>query len=377
MTEQAPTEQAPIRVGIVGVGWGSLVVGPALQVVDGYEVVAVCSRQPDRVAAAAAKLGISDTSTDWESFVRRDDLDLIVIATPTDLHHEQALAVVAAGKHLLCEKPVALTAQQAREMYDAAEAAGIQHAVCFEGRWYDERRTFAHELSDGGVGELFFARFINVADYWHPTRGLQSEWMYDESAGGGYLLGMSSHDIDLACAVFGDPVAVCGLVQSSIPTRPRADGSTLDVTADDTSVVLMRMAGGGAVEVATTAVAVGQAERRLEVYGRDGAWVSESSPQPKDGQVPVMRLTNQAGETRDVAMHHRELASGAELPKRRAASGIKALALMLEDWLPALTGGKAAGHVPTLRDGWIVQEVIEAAKRSSAGAGWVDLRLNR
>src|SRR5690606_16381140 len=128
-----------IRVGIIGVGWGALVQAPAFQVVPEYELVAICSRTPDRVARAADRLGIAETSTDWREFVRRDDLDLVSICTPTVLHHEQTLAALAAGKHVLGEKPMALNQEQAEEMLQAADESRRAHAVCFEGRWSEAR----------------------------------------------------------------------------------------------------------------------------------------------------------------------------------------------------------------------------------------------
>lgn len=94
-----------LRVGVVGVGWGSHVQVPSFRAADGYEPVALCARTPDRLACVAAKLGIADTSTDWQHFVARDDLDVISIATPTVLHRQITLAALGAGKAVLCEKP--------------------------------------------------------------------------------------------------------------------------------------------------------------------------------------------------------------------------------------------------------------------------------
>lgn len=120
-----------LRVGIIGVGWGAMVQVPTFRAAGGCEVAAPCSRRADRVAEAGDRLGVADVSTDWQRFVERPDLDVISVCTPTVLHHEQVLAAVKAGKHLLCEKPVALTA----EMADVADVAGVTTAVCFENRW--------------------------------------------------------------------------------------------------------------------------------------------------------------------------------------------------------------------------------------------------
>jgi len=100
-----------------------------------------------------------------------------------------------------------------------------------------------------------------AADYWHPVRGLQSEWMYRKDRGGGYLMGMASHDIDFMCALFGEPAAVCADVRTTVKERLREDGTTLEVDADDTSALLLRMANGMLVTITATAVALGRADR--------------------------------------------------------------------------------------------------------------------
>jgi predicted dehydrogenase len=323
---------SPIRVGIVGVGWGSLVQAPAFTMVPQFEVVALCSRQHERVVTAGERLGISDISTDWKTFVGRDDLDLISVCTPVDLHHEQVLAAIAAGKHVLVEKPLALDSNQTAEMLTAAENAGVRHAVCFEGRWEPTRLRIWESIASGHIGVPYLASGEAAADYWHPIRGLQSEWMYRKDRGGGYLMGMASHDIDFMCALFGEPSAVCADVR--------------------------------------TTVALGRADRSFDAFGSAGS-VHFRGPLMGDGVVELR--TGRAGENGmvDLAPHDRMPASGVALPARRSASAIRALALMLEDWLPAFNGNPTV--VPTLVDGHRVQRVIDAARRSSAGEGWATL----
>jgi predicted dehydrogenase len=360
----------PIRVGIIGVGWGSTVQAPAFRAVPEFEVAALCSRRPERVQAAAAQLGIDDTSTDWRDFVRRDDLDLISVCTPVKLHADQTIAAVEAGKHVLCEKPLAVDASDAQRMLDAAEGAGVAHAVCFENRFDPVRRALHDHIVAGALGTPYFVRAHTSADYWHPTRGLQSEWMYRLDEGGGYLMGMSSHDIDFVCDMFGDPDAVCADVRCTVPERVGADGMPFAVDADDTSVVILRMRSGMTALVSCSAVALGANLRELELFGSDGRIVVESGVQSGDVEVRATRVGDDTPST--VPLETRMPRSGAELPKRRAAGAIRSLAVMLEDWLPAFSGAPAPG-VPTLRDGLIVQRVIDAARRSSAGAGWVPI----
>jgi predicted dehydrogenase len=362
--------QQPIRVGLIGVGWGSVVQTPAFRMVPEFEVAALCSRRPERVAAAGEKLGIADVSTDWESFVQRDDLDVISVCTPVDLHYEQTMAAIAAGKHVLVEKPVGLNAGQTGEMLAAAEAAGVAHAVCFEGRWEPSRLKIWEMVQAGHLGTPHFAMARSGADFWHSTRGLQSEWMYDRSRGGGYLMGMGSHDVDYVCAMFGEPEAVCADVRTTVKERPREDGSMLAVTADDTAVVTLRMKNGMLVNIITTAIAFQRNFRAFEAFGSEGSLVMDGLLMAEE-QVPVVAGSTSQDAAAIVPGSDRTPRSGVEPPKRRAAGAILSLALMLEDWLPMLSGGPTVA--PTLADGHRVARIIDAAHQSSEGGGWVSL----
>jgi predicted dehydrogenase len=343
---------------------------PAFRAVEGFEVAALCSRRPDRVAAAGEKLGVADVSTDWESFVARDDLDVISVATPTALHRDQVLAAFAAGKHVLCEKPVALTDEDAAAMLDAAESSGRAHAVCFESRYSPEKYRLARMVADGALGRVFAARSTASVDFWHPSHTLQSEWMYSLAEGGGYLLGMAAHDIDYVFSLFGPPEAVCADARTTFPEKLRKDGSVLHADADDSATVLLRLHSGVHATVDASAMLLHRnGDYRFEAFGTAGTAAIEGS---------LYGATLRAGGVDDDGITEPELAvrvpaAGAQVGgSRRAAAPIRQLALLLEDWRPALEGAPAPG-VPTLVDGLVVQRTITAARASSAGEGWVVL----
>ncbi len=168
---------------------------------------------------------------------------------------------------------------------------------------------------------------------------------------------------------FGEPEAACADVRISVPERVRPDGTTLHVDADDTSALLIRMADGPLVTTITTAIASEQNFRSFEAFGSSGSVMMEGLLMGE--REPTLRKGTSGAGVSDVGLVRRTARSGMEPPKRRAGGAILALALMLEDWLPAFSGGLSTA--PSLRDGHRVQRIVDAARASAAGGGWVVL----
>lgn len=266
-----------LRVGIIGVGWGAIVHAPAFGLVDGYDVVALCSRQEQKVAAAGESLGISDRSTDWQAFVRRDDLDLISISSPAGMHHPMLLEALAAEKHVLCEKPLALTSAEGLQMAAAAEASDRATLVCFESRWSPERLAIRDLVAQGVVGTPSFVQVTITSASWHPTSRPMSPWMYRRDEGGGFLMGRLSHEIDFIQSLFGKVVAVAADVRHSIEAVETPVGR-VTVDADDTSGLLLRLASGGLVVLTTSAAGVNAETNLWEAHGGAGSIVVNRVP---------------------------------------------------------------------------------------------------
>jgi len=356
-----------LRVGLIGVGWGALVHAPAFAAVDGYEVVALCSSRPESVERAGERLGIADTSTDWKSFVRRGDLDLISVSAPVQWHHDMFLAALAAGKHVLCEKPLSLSGAEGRAMAEAAAASDRATLVSFENRWSPERLAIRQLVEDGAIGTPSFVQITITTGYWHPTHHPQAAWMYRKDQGGGYINGQMAHEFDFLQATFGDATAVCADVRHSLDKVSTVDGD-IEVTADDTSGVLLRLGSGALAVVSNSSAGLHAGTNLFEAHGSNGTITVQHFP--GGGGSLVARVGEDGPEP--LAPSERQLASGASLPARRSSNAVRAMGLMLEDWLPAFAGRPTP--VPTIRQGWRVQEVIDAAIRSSAGEGWVDVR---
>lgn len=360
--------RSPLRVGIIGVGWGARVQVPGFRAARGFEPVALCARTPERLQRVADKLGIEQTSTNWESFVTRDDLDVISIATPTVLHHEMTLVALAAGKAVLCEKPLAGDLDAARHMARAAAESDLPTACGFENRWNPDWLAIADKVRSGGLGNLYFARVTRSASYWHPNGPPQAPWMYDRNQGGGYLAGMLVHDLDFLCDLLGRPLSVCADIRTCEPFRELPDGEILRVSADDTAALLMRME-SGVTAVASVSVMGAHADHyRLELFGSDGTII---------GDGDLRSATYLFGAAADEGLGRlprsdRQPAHPERLPAGLAGQASRAMALMLEDWLPAFDGAPSAAA--TFDDGLLSLAVIDAAHRSSEGRGWEPVR---
>ncbi len=144
-----------IGIGVIGAGFGALVHIPGYRAVPGFEVVGVCSAPADHPQAVADRLGIPFACTDYRAIVGRPDVDLVSIAVPPHLHYDVAMAAIAAGKHVVCEKPIALNAAQARELAAAAKRAGVVNVVNHEFRYHPARAKLRElYLSACGPGHV-------------------------------------------------------------------------------------------------------------------------------------------------------------------------------------------------------------------------------
>ena len=170
---------------------------------QGWEVGALCSVDAD-LPDQASRLGIPVATADYRALVERDDLDAVAIVTPTPTHREIMLAAAAAGKHVLCEKPIAMNLQDARDMHAAAEAAGVTAMIDFEFRFTPTRLHVQQLLADGYVGELRHATIELMIE--SQFLGPDFSWHDQAALGGGTLNEHGSHYIDMVRQwVRGDP----------------------------------------------------------------------------------------------------------------------------------------------------------------------------
>jgi predicted dehydrogenase len=287
------TAPGPRRIGVavVGFGWMGRVHTqafvrvrhhfPALPMVP--ELVAVADDVPGRADEAAELFGFPAPTKDWRDVVRDPRVAAVSVAAPNFLHREIGVALVEAGKHLWIEKPVGLTADDARAVADAAAAAGVRSAVGFNYRHAPAVALARALIVDGEIGRVTHARFRFFSDYAaHPDGALT--WRYDRARGGSGVAGdLASHGVDLVRHLLGEVAAVVADSAVFVAERPRASGATAGhvraaggergpVENDDYASALLRLHSGARVVLEASRVAVGEQNGYgFEVHGTAGA----------------------------------------------------------------------------------------------------------
>src|SRR5215210_3943071 len=191
----------PLGIAIIGCGGVTLQNHlPGLALCAETRVVALCDANPATLEQAARETGVAHTSVNYEEIVGRDDVDAVIIATPNVFHKPIALAAIAAGKHVLCEKPLAMTYADAKEMADAADEADVRHMTAFTYRFVPAMRYLGHLIARGDLGQPYHYPSCRLQDW--GTRDLG--WrQVKKLAGTGELGDMLSHRIDFAHALVG------------------------------------------------------------------------------------------------------------------------------------------------------------------------------
>jgi predicted dehydrogenase len=244
-----------------------------------------CGRDAKQLAEFAERWGWEHTETDWKKMVHRDDVDIVDISAPDHMHHEIALEAARAGKHIFCEKPLAMTSAQAREMYELAEKKGITHYVNHNYRRLPAIRLARRLIDEGRVGQIYHWRGSYLQD-WIMDPGFPLVWRLQKKyAGSGPQGDLNSHSVDLARYLVGDIRRVAGMTGHFIKERPLADevaSGTLSgkakgvdkgaVTVEDAAFMLVEFANGALGSFEASRFAGGRKNHStFEIYGSKGS----------------------------------------------------------------------------------------------------------
>ena len=380
-----------LRVGMVGYAFMGAAHSQAWRTVNHFfdlplsaRMQVVSGRSPAGVAAAAAKLGWESHTTDWRALIERDDVDLVDICTPGDTHAEIALAALAAGKHVLCEKPLANTVAEAREMVAAAAAAqahGVRAMCGFNYRRVPAVALMRQMVAGGRIGTIRHVRATYLQD-WIVDPTFPLVWrLRKEVAGSGALGDIGAHIIDMTQFVTGQSIAsVSALTETFVRSRPLPSASSGlaassdsaehgEVTVDDAALFLARLSGGAVATYEATRFATGRKNGlRVELNGSLGSLVFDFERMNELSFYDATRPEAEQGFTRILVTEPDHPYMAAWWPPGHPIGYEHTFTHEVRDLIEAI--GTQTDPAPSFADALQVQLVLDAVAQSAQSSQW-------
>lgn len=348
------------------------------------EMTVIVGRNADAVASSAAKWGWRESAADWREVIARDDIDIVDIVTPGHSHDEIAIAALAAGKHVLCEKPLANTVEDAERMVHAAEASSAVAMLGFTYRRVPALTRARDLIAQGRIGTVQQVRAAYRQDWLVDPKAPLSWRLKKDEAGAGALGDIGGHAIDLVQFLTGQTVdRISGVIETIVSERPvetervgiaGVGGDELgEVTVDDLALFTGRLSGGALASFEATRFATGRKnELTVEISGSEGAISFNLEDMNVLHVYDRMVAGVDQGFTRVVVTEPDHPYLEGWWPAGHMLGYEHAFSHQVKDLVEAIDQGTAPA--PTFAEGAQVQRVIAAVEESSAqDARWVQV----
>ena len=353
-----------MRVGIIGASFAKAAYLPAFAHVPGADVVAIASARQESAEAAAKAFNVPNAYGDWEKMIASHAFDLVCIATPTSTHAAMTIAALNAGAHVLCEKPTAMDAVEAKAMLDRAEALGRVHMIDHELRFNPNRRKLRALIADGAIGAVRHVNISNIGNAWGDLRSRSAgDWLSLESQGGGRLGANGSHQVDLLRWWLGEAAAVSGELRTLVPRRlDKTTGAPWTADADDAASFTLEMKSGAVVDVFMSAAARHGVDNSTQIFGSEGTIVLSNSDEK-------LMAGKAGGPLEDVS----EPDPNASLPGVNAGIWNVSVVALMRELAAAIRERRKLREGATFHDGWRNQLVLDCIRKSSRERRWIDV----
>jgi len=358
--------QPPLRIGVIGVGFGATVHVPGF-LSEGWEVPVVWGRRTEVAREKSAALGVPEVAEDWHDIVARDDLDAVAVTTPPAAHYEMVMAALRAGKHVLCEKPFALDATEARAMRDMAREQGLTAMVAHEFRFAPQRSQIKDLLEAGQIGqpELVSAELLMGRP--RPASPPLFTWAADRSQGGGLLGALGSHYIDGLRHWFGEVAEVSGYLSTRNPERVDAEGNPREAETDDAFAITLVFENDVVASMTASSQVSPNLGARITVAGSEGVLVAtQRGPNPEpDGVVLAGRAGDRELEALPVDSRYAPIEDDRD-------QRLAAFRLLVREFERGIREG--GSPAPNFDDAMACQEVLDAVRAASESGHKMRLR---
>ena len=383
--EYVTSHSSPLRVASIGYAFMGKAHSQAWRNVSAFfdvpavEQSVLVGRDASAVAAAATKLGWKETATDWREVIQRDDIDIIDICTPGRMHAEIAIAALEAGKHVVVEKPLANTVEEAEAMaaaFAAAEARGQHAIVNFNYRRVPAIALAKRFIDEGKIGPIRHVRAAYLQDWLSDSQAPMSWRLRKEEAGSGALGDLGSHAVDLVLHLTGETIdSVSGRVTTFVTERPGGDsgdggikgtggGAPEAVTVDDTAIASGVLSGGGILNLEVSRLALGRKNQlTFEIYGERGSVRIDLENLNELWFYDGTAEAGQQGFTRILVTEADHPWVGAWWPDGHIIGWEHTFVHQVADFLTTIRDGVPSS--PSFADGARVQRVLAAIEQSS------------
>ena len=356
-----------VGIGIIGTGFARKVQIPAFLACADAQVVSVASGSIENAESTAREFGIAHFTADWRETVSHPDVALVCITTPPILHREMVLSALEQGKHVLCEKPMAMNVAEAAEMTEAAQGTGLLAMIDHELRFQPGRLNAFEMLRAGEIGKIRHAKY----NFRAPHRGdasLPWNWWSDAAQGGGALGAIASHVIDSFQWFLGTGISsVSCQLQTHIKERKDSGGAMRNVTSDDESNMLLRFADGELTDDATGLVSVSMTE--MPAYQNSIEFFGSSGAMRIDGRGELFIAKTGDTEWREIETDLGTAIDG--VPDTGFSRGFRSFAPKIVE---AIRNREThIEQAATFEDGLQVQRVLDAARESNESGCAVNL----
>jgi predicted dehydrogenase len=348
-----------VGIGIIGSGFARTTQIPGFRACEGARVVSIASGHRENAERVAREFDIKHVADDWRDVIAHEDVDLVSIVTPPVTHLEMTLAALDAGKAVLCEKPMAMNAEQARAMRDRAQSKGLLALIDHELRFLPGRLKAREILRKREIGNIHHAKLIFRSDS-RAARERAWDWWSERESGGGTLGAIGSHAVDGFRWLLGAEVSqvFCSLATHIAERAESRTGKLRPVTTDDEANLTLRFADSEWTRDTTATISLsvveqGRSEHRLEIFGSEGALMIEESGE-------LWRAQTGAGEWTRLETESGSLADG-----MRDSGWSRGFTIFARSLVKALAEGrKSLEGAATFEDGYRTQLVLDAAHRS-------------
>ncbi|HZJ83874.1 MAG TPA: Gfo/Idh/MocA family oxidoreductase [Clostridia bacterium] len=338
-------------------------------------LVGVCNRTLEKAQRAKEDFGFEFATDDPNDLFADDRIQVINVCTPNNVHRENVIAALKAGKHVYCDKPLSANMEEAKDILDVLSSQKSITQMAFQNRFFPATMRAKELIGEGFLGNTLSFR----ASYLHsgsvdPEKPIG--WKLDKSMGGGVLADLGSHLLDIIYYLLGNYGAIFAHNKVLYPSRPHPSGEVVDIGAEDLSILIVQMKNGGAGIIESSKIATGtNDELRFEIHGDKGAMrfnlMDPNWLEVYDNTLPEGDLGGDRGFKKIECVQRYKSPGGKFVPSKASIGWVRSHVHSLYNFLDNVYSNRQS--IPSIEDGAYIQYVMDRAQESNRTNRWIYL----